>query len=117
MELNMKLSIEELMKEVRGEIQSIRNEMRDGFAVQEKAFNTRITELSSTAQQREEHVVVLETATENFDKTFNAWKPEVESSLTSVKLELSKFNSFFTSEGKMLDTSSSGIVSDGTTST
>jgi hypothetical protein len=41
-------------------------------------------------------VVVLGAAAENFDKAFNAWKLEVESSLTSIKLELSKFNSFFT---------------------
>jgi hypothetical protein len=61
-------------------------------------------------------MVLLEDAVVNFDKSFTTWKPEVEASLSTVKLELSKFNSFFTHEGKMLDTSSPGIVSSGTTS-
>jgi hypothetical protein len=60
--------------------------------------------------------VVLEEAVENFDKSFNTWKSEVESSLTTVKLKLSKFNSFFRHEGKMLDTTSPRIVSGGTAS-
>jgi hypothetical protein len=116
MELKMKMFIEELMKVVRGELQSMRKDLRDDFTAQESVFNTCITELSTEAQQREEYMVRLEDAAENFDMSFTTWKLEVEASLSTVKLELSKFNSFFTPEGKMMDTSSPGIVSGGTAS-
>jgi hypothetical protein len=46
MEPNMKLLIEELMKEVCGEIQSLQKEMKDGFskiAAHEVAVNNRIS--------------------------------------------------------------------------
>jgi hypothetical protein len=65
------LFIEELMKEVCGELQSIRKEMKDGFTTQENIFNTHITELSTMAQQREERVLVLEAVMADFDKMFN----------------------------------------------
>jgi hypothetical protein len=42
MELNTKMFIKELMKEARGELQS----MRDGFTAHESAFNMHITKLS-----------------------------------------------------------------------
>jgi hypothetical protein len=46
MELNTKMFIKELMKEARGELQSMRKEMRDGFTTHESAFNMHITKLS-----------------------------------------------------------------------
>jgi hypothetical protein len=104
------------MKEVRGELQSMRKEMKDGFTAQESTFNTCIAELSTVAQQHEERVVQLEDVVANFDKSFTTWKPEEDASLSIVQLELSQFNSFFTHEGKMLDTSSPGIVLGGTAS-
>jgi hypothetical protein len=47
------------------------------------------------------------------DKIITAWKPEVDSSQSTIKLELSKFNTFFVHEGKTLDTSSPGILMGG----
>jgi hypothetical protein len=44
--------------------------------------------------------VTLESVATEFDKSFGAWKPEVDSSLSSVKLELSKLNSFFDHNAK-----------------
>jgi hypothetical protein len=55
---------------------------------------------------------VLESAAADTDKVLTTWKPEVEASLSTIKLELSKFNSF-TREGKTLDTSSLGVLSGG----
>jgi hypothetical protein len=47
------------------------------------------------------------------DKIITAWKPEVDSSQSTIKLELSKFNTFFVHEGKTLDTSSPGVLMGG----
>jgi hypothetical protein len=116
MELNTKLFIEELMREVRNEIHSLWTEMQDNFMTQEASINNHATELATTMQQHEERVAVLESAVVDTDKVFTTWKPEVEASFSTIKLELSKFNSFFTHEGKTLDTSSLGILPGGSTS-
>jgi hypothetical protein len=115
MEPNVKLSIEELMREVHSEIHSLRTEMQDSFATQEASINNCVTELTMVAQQREEHVAVLESVAENADKVLSTWKPEVEASLSAIKLELMKSNSF-TCKGKTLDTSFPGVLSGGSTS-
>jgi hypothetical protein len=48
----------------------------------------------SGKQIRDERVAGLEVATAVFDKSFSEWKPAVEYSLSSIKLELTKLNSF-----------------------
>jgi hypothetical protein len=53
---------------------------------------------------------VLESVTADSDKVLNTWKLAVESFLTSIKLKLAKFNSFFAREGKMLDNTSPGVL-------
>jgi hypothetical protein len=120
MEPNMKMLIEELMIEVHGEIQSLRNEMKDGFAeitVREVTVNTRISELATAAERREDHVIVLESTATDFDKTLMAWKLEVESSLSSVRLQLSKLNDYLERNTKPADTSSMGAFMGGVAST
>jgi hypothetical protein len=111
MEPNMKMLIEELMKEVHDEIQSLRKEMKDGFtkiAVHEVTVNTRISKLATVVEQREERVAVLESVVTEFDKTLMTWKLEVESSLSSVRLQLSKLNDYLECDTKPADTSSLG---------
>jgi hypothetical protein len=44
------------------------------------------------------------------DKSFIEWKPEVDSSITAVKLELSKLNSFFDCDIKAPGSSSPGVL-------
>jgi hypothetical protein len=101
MEPNTKMFIEELMKEVRNEIHSLRLEIKDNFIGQEVSLNVRISELATVAQHRDERVAVLESATVDSDKAFTTWKPKVDSSLTSIKLELTKFSTFFVREGRL----------------
>jgi hypothetical protein len=89
MEPNMELLIEELMKEICGEIQSLHKEMKDGFTkitTNEIATHSRISEIATTAEQREEHVATLEATTAEKDKSFTAWRQEAKSSLSSVRL-------------------------------
>jgi hypothetical protein len=117
MEPNTKLFIEELMKEVRNEIHSLRVEMKDNFVAQEVSLNMCFSKLATMTWKQEEHATRLEIAVANADKVLTAWKPEVDSSLSTIKLELTKFNTFFAREGKMLDTSSPGVLTGGSAST
>jgi hypothetical protein len=117
MEPNMKMFIKELMREVRNNIQSLRKELKDNFITQEASISTRITELTTATQQHEERVAGLESAAADADKVFATCKLEVDSSLSTIKLELSKFNTFFVREGKTMDTSSPGILTGGSAST
>jgi hypothetical protein len=119
MEPNTKLLIEELMKEVHGEIQSLRKEMKDGFTeitAHEVAVNTRISELATAAEQREERVALLESTATEIDKMLTTWKPEVESSLSSIRLQLSKLNDYLERDNKPTDTSSPGTFTGGAAS-
>jgi hypothetical protein len=116
MEPNTKLFIEELMQEDRNEINSLRTEMQDKFITHEASINNCVTELTTAVQQHEEHVAVLESTASDADKVLTTWKPKVDASLSTIKLKLSKFNSFFTREGKTLDTSSPGVLPGGSAS-
>jgi hypothetical protein len=109
MEPNTKLFIEELMKEISGEIQSLRRDMKDGFveiASNEVITNTCIMEITAAMERREECITALGATSVKRDMSLSAWKPEVESSLSSVQLQLSK----------LVDTSSPGILTGGATS-
>jgi hypothetical protein len=53
---------------------------------------------------------VLESAAVDFNKAFTSWKPEVDASLTSVKLELSKLNSFFDQDARDANTTKPGVL-------
>jgi hypothetical protein len=69
--------------------------MKDGFseiAAHEVAVNTRIPNLTTVAKRCEERAAMLESSATEFDKTLSAWKLEVESSLSSVRLQFSKLN-------------------------
>jgi hypothetical protein len=54
--------------------------------------------------------VTLESAATEFDKSFDVWKPEVDSSLSSVKLKLSKLNSFFDRDAKSGNCAKPGVL-------
>jgi hypothetical protein len=51
----------------------------------------------------------LEVATAVFDKSFSEWKPAVEYSLSSIKLELTKLNSFIR-DAKHQTASKAGVL-------
>jgi hypothetical protein len=106
MEPNVKLLIEEMLKQVREEIQVMRVEMKEGFVVHESFVNNRIAEFAVAEEQHEERVAVLETMTTDL----STWKPEIESSITLVKLKLSKLKSFFASDVKNPSTTQAGVL-------
>jgi hypothetical protein len=74
MDPNIKLLAEDLMKQVRLEIKETIDSMISG----------RLSELTTMEKQRDERVTVLKSALTKFGKSFSTWKPEVESSLSSV---------------------------------
>jgi hypothetical protein len=84
-------------------------EMKDGFlkfAAHDVAINSRISDIVTAVERREERIVILESTMTELDKIFTAWKPEVESSLSSVRLQLSKLNDYLERDNKPMDTSS-----------
>jgi hypothetical protein len=42
----------------------------------------------------------LESAATSFDKAFSEWKPEVEDSISAVKLVMAKLNAYFDQSAK-----------------
>jgi hypothetical protein len=95
MEPNMKLLIEDLMKQVCEEIKQSREEIFINFVTRSEAINKHVSEMAAMDQGRDEWVTGLETTVAAFDKSFAAWKSEVDESLTPIKIELTKLNSFF----------------------
>jgi hypothetical protein len=56
------------------------------FEVDEKKHDDRVAELEATKV--------------SLDQSFAVWKPEVEASISSIKLELSKLKSYFDCDAK-----------------
>jgi hypothetical protein len=79
-------------------------------AREESVVNNRFSEMALADQQHEACVITLESVAAKFDKSFPAWTPEVDSSPTLVKLEVSKLNSFFDSDAKVTSTPKSGVL-------
>jgi hypothetical protein len=63
-----------------------------------------------TDQQCEERVARLESVVTSFDKLFGAWKPEVDTSLSSIKCELAKLNAYFDRDAKAPGASALGVL-------
>jgi hypothetical protein len=87
MDPNIKLVLDELV--------NLRTEMKEGFVSQEAAFTKCINEVTAEDHIQDARVTNLEESVAVLDKTFAKWRPVVDSSITTVKLELLKLNSFF----------------------
>jgi hypothetical protein len=87
MDLNIKMLVDEMQK--------LWEEMCADFAVLEASVNKRLDDFTLVDQKRKEYVAVLEYMALLFIKAFTSWKPEVDTSLNSVKLEFTKLNSYF----------------------
>jgi hypothetical protein len=87
MDPNVKLVLNELTR--------LRTEMKDGFASQEAAFTKRLDEVVTEDRIHNARVTNLEESAAALDKSFTECRPEVDSSITVVKLELSKLNTSF----------------------
>jgi hypothetical protein len=103
MDPNVKLMIKELVTKVCEEI-------RECFTVHEVITNSHLNEFTLVDQRREERVFSLESATAEFDRAFTIWKPDVESLLTSIKLELTKLNTYFNRDVKMTSSPKPGAL-------
>jgi hypothetical protein len=103
MELNTKLWVEDLMKQIREEIKGV-------FTTHESTINLRFTEMEASSQRREEHATSLESSTVEIDKSLAVWKPEVESSLTAVRLKLTKLNSFFNRDARAVSSPNMSVL-------
>jgi hypothetical protein len=87
-------------------MKQVYEEICDGFMTHESIVNNRLFEFEQADRRRDEWVASLESTAATFDKSFREWKPKVDSSLTSVKLELSKLNSFFDHDAEATSTQS-----------
>jgi hypothetical protein len=101
MDPNMKLVLNELMK--------LRTEMKDRFVSQEAAFTKRLNEVTAEDRIRDARVTNLEESSAVIDKSFPEWRPELHSSITTIKLELSKRNTFFDRDARTTS-SPSGLI-------
>jgi hypothetical protein len=108
MDPNVKLLVEEMAKQLCAEI-------KEGFAVHKAAFAKHLDEVAATEHIRDTRLTHLEEAATSSDKALTEWRPEVDASIASVKLELSKLNNFFTCEAKAPTTSQQGLLTIGST--
>jgi hypothetical protein len=83
------------IKLVLDEMAKLHTDIKEGFMVLEAAFSKHL-----------EEVTVAATFTNNLIE----WRPEVESSITTVKLELSKLNKLFDCDAKPTLSTQSGIL-------
>jgi hypothetical protein len=72
----------------------IHAEIKDGFTVHEVTFTKRLDEVHAAEQIRDACISNLEDTTATLEKSFGEWSPEVDTSITSIRLELTKLNSF-----------------------
>jgi hypothetical protein len=94
MEPNLTLILEEMAK--------LRAEMKE-------CFSKRLNVVTVNGKIRDAHVTNLEEVAAAFDKSFTDWWPGVDSSITAIKLELSKLNSYFNRDTMASSSSSLGI--------
>jgi hypothetical protein len=75
MEPNLKLALEEMAK--------LHAEMKECFASYEAAFSKRLHVVVADEQLCDARITNLEEVTTAFDKSFNDWRPWVDSSITA----------------------------------
>jgi hypothetical protein len=88
MDPNAKLLIDVIAKQLRSEI-------KEDFVNHEATFTKRLDEVAAAKHIRDARLTNLEEASASSDKALTAWRLEVDASIASVKLELSKLNTFF----------------------
>jgi hypothetical protein len=106
MEPNTKIWVEELLKQIHEEI-------KDGFTAHTDLVNKRFAERDIIDQARDDHVAALETTAAVMSKSFSEWRPGVDASISSVKLELTKLNIYFNRDVKDSATPQAGVLKGG----
>jgi hypothetical protein len=80
------------------------------FNTHTSTVDRRISEITTEGVQRDERVATLESTAATFNSSFTEWKPQVNDSIHSVKLELLKLNSFFSRDAKESSNTKLGIL-------
>jgi hypothetical protein len=62
--------MEEMLKQLREEIQVMWAEMKEVFSIHESFINNRVAEFSTAEQQRDERVTMLEMVVAEFNMSF-----------------------------------------------
>jgi fructose-bisphosphate aldolase class 1 len=89
MEPNLKKILEDLLKQVRDDIKSSHDGIMAHFDTHTGTVNRRISEIAVEELKRDDRATALEATAANFNTSFVEWKPQVEDSIHSVKLEQS----------------------------
>jgi hypothetical protein len=89
MEPNLKMILKDLLKQVRDDIKSSHDGIMARFDTHTCTVNRRISEITTEELKRDDRVMALEATVANFNASFAEWKPQVEDSIHSVKLEQS----------------------------
>jgi hypothetical protein len=110
MEPNLKMLLEDLMKQVRDEIKQSHEEIMARFDSHTSTVDRRISDFTVEERKCEEHISALEASATTFSTTFNEWKPQVEGSIHSIKLELSKLNTYFLHDAKDSSSTKPGVL-------
>jgi hypothetical protein len=99
MKPNLKILLEDLMQQVRDDIKKSQEEFLNRFGSYTNIIDTRISEFAA-----------MESATTTFNSSFDEWKPQVDDSIHSFKLELSKLNTYFNRDAKESSISKAGVL-------
>jgi hypothetical protein len=88
----------------------VSKEIAKGFADHDTILNQRFADLSVAEENRNVRIQALEEAATEFDRSFTAWKPEIESSVSDIRLEISKLNKFFERDARANSSSQPGVL-------
>jgi hypothetical protein len=107
MDPNLKSMFEEMMRLMGTKVFK---EIAKGFADHDAILNQRFADLSVAEENRNVLIQALEEAATEFDRSFTAWKPEIGSSRSNIRLEISKLNKFFERDACVDSASQPGVL-------
>jgi hypothetical protein len=110
MEPNLKLLLEDVLKQVCDDIEHSHDEILARFNSHSSVVDWHIFEFAMEEQKRNDYVSNLESAAVAFNTSFDEWKPQVEDLIHSVKLELTKLNTYFNREAEDSSNSKPGLT-------
>jgi hypothetical protein len=94
-------------------LKQIHEEIKDGFTVHTDLVNKHFTERDIIDQARDDHVAALEITAAVMSKSFSEWRPGVDASISSIKLELAKLNIYFNRNAKDPAAPQAGVLKGG----
>jgi hypothetical protein len=110
MEPNLKLLLKDLMKQVYDEIKHSHEEIMAHFDSYSDHIDKCISDFTAEGKQRDNRVTTLESTAVTFNTSFTEWNPEIKDFINSVKLEVTKLNSYFNHDAKESSAHKPGII-------